>query len=342
MSRWFCAVFAASSTLVSTLALVGAAHAEPALRLEATAGYDSNATRSEGDLTTGASAARLVADLAAADRLGRDWRVDGAWHGGGVHFFDAARQSEDAVFQRLDAALRGRLTRELTLGATVDLRDRTTRDPRHPRDFTLIRGAAPLGYRLGGVGLELAPVGERFHYKPSARYDATSVGGRARVSWSPGAWQLSTHGELLWRDYRGGDEGRASDQLRRIGAGVRYTGTWLWSAAYGFSDNDSTRLEGGYDRHAVTLTATAPLPGALLLSGRVSLVRILHAEAQLLPDGQTLEDEGRSAITLRLERPVTERWSLVAHGGWWGSPFATGPEYERWLGLLGVSYGQSE
>ena len=60
--------------------------------------------------------------------------------------------------------------------------------------------------------------------------------------------------------------------------------------------------------------------------------------------GALLDDEIHALFTRRAaggrERPVSDDWSVVAHGGWWGSPFATGPDYTRWLGLLGVSYGR--
>ncbi|MCB9551628.1 MAG: hypothetical protein H6705_07050 [Myxococcales bacterium] len=326
--------------LATVVMLAATAQAEPGLRLEAAGGYDSNSTRSEGEAETGGAAARLVVDLSESARPASGWRVDGAWQGGVVRFFEPARQGEDALYQRVDAALRGVLVDRLTVGAVAELRDRSTRAPRHPRDFTLIRATAPVGYDVAGWSFELAPVGEWFHYKPDGSYDATSVGGRARVAWTRARWQASVYGEWLGRDYRGDDEGRASDALRRAGAGLRYAGTWLGTVGYGWSDNDTTRLEGGYARHAINVSATVPLPGAVLVSGRVSVVRILHAEAQALPDDQVLDDEGRSAVALRVERPVGDEWSLVAHGGWWGSPFETGPDYTRWLGLLGVSYGR--
>lgn len=324
------------------LATLGAttANADPGLRLEVAGGYDSNTTRSETEAIGGA-AARLVVDLQDTARPARDWRLDGSWHGGVLRFFDPAQHGEDALLQRFDASLRGVLVDRLTLGATLDLRDRSTREPQHPRDFVIVRGLLPIAYAIDAWSVELSPVGERFHYKPDRRYDATSVGGRLRVAWSVPQWQVSAHGEWLGREYRGEGADDRSDLLRRFGVGLRYAGAWLGAVGYGFDANDTTRLEGGYDRHALTLSATVPLPGALLLSGRVSVVRILHAEAQILPDDRVLEDEGRSAAALRLERPMSDDWSVVAHGGWWGSPFATGPDYTRWLGLLGVSYGKA-
>lgn len=320
--------------------------ASPTVRVEATGGFDSNAARSE-TTTDGAGLARLVAELGVRQRLSRDWRLSVVYHGGARRFFDAAQRGEDGLFQRADAHLLGRLIDGLALGVDVGVRDRTTRDPVHPRDFTHLRLAAPLSGALGPVRLTAGPLVDRFLYKPDTRYDADGVGGRLGASLPLDAWRLAVYGEWLSRSYRGGvDPGAGEsdpdreDALTAVGGSVRYTGAWLGALSYGFSRNASTRAEGGYDRHALTLSATVPLPARLVASARLHLIRIIHEELLLLPGEQVLEDEGRSAVNLRLERPLAERWSLVAHGGYWTSPFATGPAYARWQGLLGVAYGE--
>lgn len=342
--------FAALGALA--LAAPRPAVAGPDVRVEAVAGYDTNATRAEG--TAGGSAVnRLVIDLSDGARPAAGWWLSGRYHGGVRSFMSRAAipcrggeidpSGENALFQRFDGGLSGRPLDWLTVGARIDVRDRLTADPCHPRDFTHLRGTAPVGWVHDDLSLQLAAVGERFHYKPDDRFDATSVGARLTAGWSPRRWNLSAFGERLDRTYRDVGEARApADRILRIGGGVRWSGPALLAAHYAYSVNDSTREGGGYGRHALTLSGTAPLPGAFLLSGRVSLVRILHDEALLLPDAQTLQDEGRSAVLLRLERPLYGRLSAVVHGGWWGSPFDTGPSYDRWLALGGVSFGGAE
>ncbi|MCA9541006.1 MAG: hypothetical protein KC620_19030, partial [Myxococcales bacterium] len=59
-------------------------------------------------------------------------------------------------------------------------------------------------------------------------------------------------------------------------------------------------------------------------------------------DDRLLDDEGRSALTLRVERPLGERWSVVVHGGVWASPFASGPDFSRQLALAGFSYSVAD
>lgn len=331
--------------------LPGPGRADPTVRVEAVAGFDTNVTRAEGQAPATGPLSRVVVDLEDSGRPARDWRISARYQGGVRRFLGAAAipcrggtadpTGEDALFQRIDGGLEGRLVGRLTMGARLDVRDRTTRDPCHPRDFTHLRGTLPFGWSTGDYALRLAGVAERFHYKPDARYDATSGGARLHLGWSPGRWSLSTWGEWLQRSYRGAEADAPADRVLRIGGGVSYAGPALVALAYSYSANDSTREGGGYGRHGLTLTGTAPLPGALVLSGRISLVRILHDEALTLPDDQTLQDEGRSAVALRLERPLTGRWSVVAHGGWWGSPFATGPAYDRWLALGGLSFGNA-
>lgn len=336
--------------LAGLLGLPPPATARPVVRLEAVGGYDTNATRTEGSAAGGALS-RLVLDLSHSGHPAPGWRLAGRYHGGVRHFLGgdplpcrggtAHPSNEDALFQRLDGGIDGRLTRRLTLGAHLDLRDRTTRDPCHPRDFTHARVTVPLGWITRDWGLRLSGVGERFHYKPDPRYDATSGGARLGAEWTPARWAVSAWGEWLDRRYRGADAATPNDRVLRVGAGARYTGPALLAAHYSYSLNDSTREGGGYARHAVTLTGTAALPARLVLSGRISLVRILHDQPLDLPDAQILQDEGRSAVALRLERPLTDHWSAVLHGGWWGSPLDTGPEYDRWLALIGLGYGSA-
>lgn len=351
-SHPLCQIPYAITCLVASLAMAWTpALADPTVRVEAVGGYDTNATRSEG-AARGGALSRVVLDLSDAGRPAKDWRLHAAWHGGARRFWggDALPcrdrtvdpRGEDALFQRLEGALLGRLVGRLTLGAQLDLRDRTTRDPCHPRDYTHLRGTVPLALAYDDFSVELAGVVERFHYKPDPRYDATSAGARLRLGYAPGRWHASAFGEWLDRRYRPDTDGATpGDRVLRLGLGLRYAGPGLWAAQYAYSVNDSTRDDGigGYGRHALTVTGTASLPLGLLLSGRISLVRILHDRALLLPDDQTLQDEGRSAVALRLERPIDDHWSAVAHGGWWGSPFETGPDYDRWLGLLGISFG---
>lgn len=335
-------------------ALAGGARAESTARVEAVAGYDSNLTRAEGERRGGGPLSRVVLDLGDSVRPAGGWLLSGRYHGGArrqlgqaaIPCRDGAMDptGEDALFHHLEGGLAGRLAGRLTLGARLDVRDRTTRAACHPRDFTHARISAPLGWSSGDWSARLAGVGERFHYKPDARFDAVSAGGQLTGQWSPGRWALSVSGEWLDRRYRGRADDAPADQVVRVSGGVRYGGEALLSARYGFSVNDSTRETGGYALHVVDLTGTVPLPARLLLSGRVSLVRILYDRPQLIGgsavvDEQLLQDEGRSAVTLRLERPLTARWSVVAHGGWWGSPFETGPTYGRWLALGGIGYG---
>lgn len=344
---------------VGAVALIGTAwavvaRAETSARVEAVAGFDTNATRAEGERSGGGPLSRIVVDLGDSVRPAPGWRLSGRYHGGARRFLSDAPipcrdgtadpAGEDALFQRLEGGLTGRLVGRATVGAALDVRDRTTRAPCHPRDFTHLRATAPLGWSAGDWSLGLVGVAERFHYKADARFDAVSAGGLIRGAWSPGPWTVSASGEWLDRRYRGLETDGPSDRVVRLVAGLRYGGPALLSARYGYSLNDSTRETGGYGLHALNLSATAPLPAGLLLSARVSLVRILYDRAQVIGggrfvDAQLLQDEGRSAATMRLERPLTARWSAVAHGGWWGSPFDTGPTYGRWLALAGISYG---
>ncbi len=341
----------APGVILLGLMLAATARAGPDVRVEAVAGYDTNTTRSEGE-GGGGALTRLVLDLADGVRPARGWWLSGRYHGGVRSFVGqgaipcgegtADSAGEDALFQRFDGALAGRPLKWLSLGLRLDARDRLTRAPCHPRDFSHLRATIPLGLSADDLSLQLAAVGERFHYKPDARFDATSGGARLSAGWSPGRWALSAFGEWLDRRYRGAQSETPNDRILRLGGGLRWSGPALLAAQYAYSVNDSTREGGGYARHALTLTGTAPLPGALLVSGRISLVRIRHDEQLFLPDEQTLQDEGRSAVALRLERPLFGRWSAVMHGGWWGSPFGTGPDYERWLALGGISYGGAE
>jgi len=119
---------------------------------------------------------------------------------------------------------------------------------------------------------------------------------------------------------------------------MRYLGGWVGEVTGGVVSNDSPSPGGGYRRQELTLSATVGLGWGVMGSTKLSVIRILHDETLRLPDDLLLDDEGRTALTVRLEKTLASGWALVFHGGYWTSPFDTGPEYERIQGILGISH----
>lgn len=343
---WVCA-----GALLALVVAPEAGRAEPRLRLESGAGFDTNLTRAEGQSPRReGSVGRLVLDLEHDGRLGRV-RHDLTWQGGAKHFFD--RPTEDVVFQRLSGHVSVRATDWLSPGVRVSLQDRTSRDPERPRDYTRIAAGPTLDLSLGVFSLGANLEGERLVFKPDARFDANALGA--------GVYVGTRLGDLAALTLRGGFTARRFDGARALDGGetgpyddpaglkrddavwstgltLRGLGSWLWSLEYSLADNRSNSFNGSFVRHEVGASATLALPLDLLGSLKASVQRLTYADAIALSPLEVLSDENRSSVSGRLEYPFDDHWSAVLSGGAWFSPFGTGAPFTRYTAVLGLAF----
>jgi len=129
------------------------------------------------------------------------------------------------------------------------------------------------------------------------------------------------------------------DQTQRLGGSLRFAGALMLSLEYAWILRESNSFRGGYERHSLLLSGTGAFWG-LLFSTQLGLQRVAYEDRQYLSADTYLEDEKRSHLRLRLERPLLGSCSLVAHLGAWGSLFGGGPDYQRRVFLLGLAHHQ--
>ncbi len=352
-------------TALGVLLLCSAAPSEAAsLRLESAFGYDSNVRHDEGTEVLGDSLARIILHVTEAQRL-RKLRLLGSYHGGARRFTDTP--GEDALFQRAQASAALGFTKWLGLSLGGNLSDRSTRDPETPRDHTLASAHAGPTFRFAGFVLGLSATGERLHHKTSERFSSTGVGGRGSLSRRLGAFRLRLAGDYKRRTFEGPPlvevgrvdgvpvaeegEGKRRDESLLGSLSSHYTGVVVASATYSLLRNRSESVYSAYLRHSLEASITADLGWSLLFSARAQLQRLIHDESRQIaegneseraPDaaGQIVQDESRTGLTLRLERPVYGDLSLVGHAGFWFSPLGSGVDYDRQLFALGVAYSR--
>ncbi|MCA9547881.1 MAG: hypothetical protein KC613_25930 [Myxococcales bacterium] len=341
------------------------AHADPRIRAETGAGYDSNITRAEDDDARRAGALlRAVLDLDDQARLGSALGVGVSYQAGAKHFFDAP--GEDVVFQRLSGWLSGRLSPAAGLGLRLGVQDRTTRDPLRPRDYTRLSAGPEVTFALGALRLGAQAGVERLQFKSDTDFSADGYRAGLSAQLGQGTWIVDGQVGLMARAFDGtrlvvlgpddpvervlfvdpvtrrdigfdpGDVSR-HDTVWTAGLRLRHVGTALASLEYSFALNDSDSYNGRFTRHEVQASVTTPLFAGLLLSAKASLQRLTYADGVYLSPLEVLDDENRSALSARLEWPLWEAVSLVASGGSWFSPFGGGADFQRHVGVLGLA-----
>jgi hypothetical protein len=339
------------------LSAAQAAGDPPDVRLEVASGVDTNVTRVEDEPGQGErrddGLVRAVLEVQEATRPTADVTLAGNLHVGAKHFFRL--EGEDTLLQRADGSVAVRLLDGLTLRVDAQVRDRSSRDPERPRDYTDLAAGTGFDARLGDLGMSLRGFASRFLYAPDDDLSSTAYGASLRLGHPAGPLGLSAGASLVRRDFEGprltvtGTHGiaavvgeaegeRRRDDVARFDARVDYVGDWIAQLEYAYEVDDSNSHGGGFARHLVSASAHVALPLGLLASGEASLQRLVHADPQHFTPELFVEDEDRSAVSVRLERPLGGDFALVGSGAFLFSPKGTGPAYDRQTFLLGVAY----
>lgn len=337
--------------MICSLLCIGTA-ASAGVRLESGVGVDSNVRRIESGPGESDLVYRLVLDAEGAFRPSRRTRLGLGYQAGARHFQEI--DTEDALFQRFAGTFTAIPTDTLALGFTLSANDRTTRAPSQPRDYTRLGAGPRVDLRLGDWILGARGQAEQLFFKPDEAFSATGLGGDLSLTYRGDDWSAGALAGLLARRFEGdrqirvGEtdagpvvlpaEGRREDTAWRASVSARYVGSWLGEAQYGVVRNASNSYGGTFTRHQVSLSATSQAPLGVVASAKVGLQRDAYDDPQYVATGGRIEDEGRSSVSLRLERPIVEAWSVVATGGWWFSPSGASPEYSRTSAILGLAF----
>jgi hypothetical protein len=349
---WFVAV--AVSLGLAGGARSASAEGTSSVRLEAGADYDSNTTREEaGGPADGVW--RGVAEVRGTLPFGHGARLVGGWHGGGKLHLEAP--GEDVLHQKGDGAVQQSLGRVVALRWEAGVRDRTTRAPVQSLDHTRLSTGPGVDVRLGAVRLGARGLYDRTVFKNDRDLDADGIGGHALVGYGESAWSANLTAMLMRRDFQGPvlavighdsngvpileaeTDRRRRDRHHRIALDGQYSGDFLLSGEAAWERTTSNSVGGGLSRGVLRVQATTTLPAELVLTAGATLQRLAYDDAQHVSETELIEDEGRQAVSLRLERPLDEAWSIVAQGGLWFSPEASRGRYSRTVAGLGVSYG---
>jgi hypothetical protein len=335
------------------IGLIGAAHADDALRLrvETAMGIDTNITRSEGTAPKSGPVARAVLDVAQSLKLkGTQLAVN--YQAGGRAFLD--NTEEDGLFQRLTGQTLTRVARRLIVGINGQVQNRTTRDPLQSRDHTRVGAGPMLATRLGPVGLTVNGQAGRLIFKPDDDFSANALTGSVTANWRSGRWVITGRGGATQRSFDGnlrerngtapgGDPliglgtTRRSDTTFSGGLGLRFRGERLFRLEYAVAANQSNSYGGSFVRHLLRGSMTTALPLNFALSARFDVQRVVYDEPQFIARFDFIEDESRSSAVVRLERPLVDPLSLVVQAGTWFSPFGDGPAYSRQTMLFGLA-----
>lgn len=340
------------AALAALIGMIGVAHADDTLRLrvETSMGVDTNITRTEGTAPKRGPVARAVLDVAQSVKL-KATQLALTCQAGARTFLD--NTEEDGLFQRLAGQTLTRVAPRLIVGLGGQVQNRTTRDPLQSRDHTRLGVGPTLSTRLGPVGLQFAGQAGRLIFKPDDDFSANALTGTLTANWRTGRWLLTGRGGVIRRDFDGrrralvgrvgmrqqielGDVQRA-DITWTGGLGLRFRGERLVRVEYALAANQSNSYGGSFMRHLLRGSVTTAMPLDFALSARFDLQRVVYDEPQFIARFDFIEDESRSSVVLRLERPVLDPLSLVAQVGAWFSPFGDGPSYSRQTVLLGLS-----
>jgi hypothetical protein len=125
-----------------------------------------------------------------------------------------------------------------------------------------------------------------------------------------------------WARFDNGDPpqaiGRRFDNFYNVGAGYQYRGPWAFGIAYSFTESDSNSFAQSYRIHTLSLNAGTKLFWDITLLGSAALRFAQLPEGLFLEDDTqqsgpivaTYDDENMSQVTLKLARPLGDRFEV--------------------------------
>lgn len=270
-----------------------------------------------------------------------------------------AERDADALLTQATLAARYKLDDVWSLGATLDIKDRTER--LSVLDYT--RGGATMELSAAWQRLELSAGGgwRMFAFKPSpsASTDGLAAQASARLSIVEGVSAQAAYG-LTLRDFTTGrfvrdmprpgeqqdrlrllqDSAPRRDQFHSVSIGAQWQGPVVLELTYQYANNKSNSYGQGLQRHSGDVTLTAPLVWELYLSANVGLQRTLYDDPVLVDANFQVDEENRNQAVLALQRPLGELWDVELRYSLFGQEFGGGGDYGRQtlMFALGFTY----
>jgi hypothetical protein len=353
------------------VAPVGAAHGEPLryeLRAELGAEYDSNPARIEeveGRPTPpiqGSPLGRLVLGADAATTLAGRHTLTLSLGFAAKAFTSTAARLEDVLVAQASPSWTVLVAPRTSVGLGGSYYDVAQRRSVEARDFRSVTPLLRLDQSFGAADLLSVGAGYRwFTYKPEPDFDfraptAFVVYRHPVPGTGPGdadwEWSAGLSGEA--RSFAGvrcvgvdacpgpPTAGRRRDQYLVAHLEATRTAGFLAGAGLAADGNASNSYGETVVRALIHLRAVVPLPGEVVLSGRVELVAARYRDplplARPLAPGTpatTIEDERRSTVRLEAVRPLSPHLDLGARYTFYTNEIAAGPvRFRRQTALL--------
>jgi hypothetical protein len=342
-----------------TLSLGGLAHAQHdagakiGARVSAGLEYDNNVLRTtltDADpIADGLS--RYFASLDLIQQQGASITVLQLRQGGKL-FWSAP--DADALLTQASVLTRYRLGAYWTLGATLDVKDRTER--RSILDYT--RGAALLDASLtsGPFDASLSAGARIFIFKPNPLATASGPSAQAVARLAITDTLSAQAGYALTvRDFASGrfildpsdddsilrlrqlDE-RRRDLFHNLFATLAWQGPLVLELLYSYSLNSSNSYGQGLARHSLDLHATAPIPGGLFASANLGLQRTRYDNPVLIDANFQVDEENRNQVVFALQYPFLDGWDVEARYSLFLQEFGAGGDYDRQTFMLAIGY----
>ncbi len=140
------------------------------------------------------------------------------------------------------------------------------------------------------------------------------------------------------------DEAR-HDLHHVVGMTLTYSGERVLAASYELIGDDSSSYGSSFVRHRLTASATTSAPGDLFVTAAVTAQLDRYIDPLLLArdvSSQTFEsvdEENRSALSLRVARALTPSWQLEARAAYYANAFAADDhEFHRFVVYAGLTW----
>jgi len=232
---------------------------------------------------------------------------------------------------------------------------------------------ADLGLRLDGDAGRRATVTaglRRLRYKPDVDFDW--VGPVAAIAVGDELWRGADEASLelrgAYRVERRGYRGRAyadgcapgeprtaacvvptdearADLYHTVAVDLTYTGERVLAATYQLIGNDSSSFGSSFVRHRLTLAATTPAPGRLFVTASVTgqydryLDPLLVASDVAAQGFESIDDDNRSSVSVRVARALSACWQLEARAAFYADAFsADDRRFRRLLIYAGLTW----
>lgn len=325
--------------------------------------YDDNALRVGGDAAQADGLLRYFVAIDGSMRASDDGRVALLVQHGGKRFLEQALAN--TLLTQVATRYTHRLADTWTLGASLDLKDRTSEvDLENPPDgvglFDYTSGGAgfDLGWRAGRFDASLGAGWRLFSFKPNEAASSNGPSAQATVRVTPiDVLSVSLGYTVLSRRFSTAQiiedpdaepqDGIVitipTDTMREdifhVGrAALSWRGPVILNVGYNLLLNRSNSFGQDLLRQNLEVTLTAPLFWELLASGYVQLQRTSYDNPIFVDANFQIDEDNRNAVVASLSRPLGDDWEVELRYSLYTQEFGGPTEYSRQTLMLALGY----